>query len=47
MSAGDEIITPITKPEAVSMAEIHAMRGLTDAGVSPWPSGRADERQGR
>ena len=31
MSAGDEIITPVTKPEAVSMAEIHAMRGLTDA----------------
>lgn len=31
MSAGDEILTPVTKPEAVSMAEIHAMRGLTDA----------------
>lgn len=31
MSAGDEIMTPVTKPEAVSMAEIHAMRGLTDA----------------
>jgi TolA-binding protein len=31
MSAGDEIITPVTKPEAVSMAEIHAMGGLTDA----------------
>ena len=27
----DEILTPVTKPEAVSMAEIHAMRGLTDA----------------
>jgi len=24
-------MTPVTKPEAVSMAEIHAMRGLTDA----------------
>lgn len=31
MSAGDEIMTPVTKPEAVSMAEIHAMRQLTDA----------------
>ncbi|MNH49231.1 hypothetical protein D3C73_08020 [compost metagenome] len=31
MSAGDEIMTPVTKPEAVSMAEIHALRGLTDA----------------
>lgn len=29
--AGDEIMTPITKPEAQAMAEIHAMRGLTDA----------------
>jgi predicted RNase H-like nuclease (RuvC/YqgF family) len=27
----DEIMTPVTKPEAVSMAEIHALRGLTDA----------------
>ncbi|MBU2233202.1 MAG: hypothetical protein KKG69_18200 [Alphaproteobacteria bacterium] len=27
----DEIMTPVTKPEAVSMAEIHAMRQLTDA----------------
>ncbi|MFN7128417.1 MAG: hypothetical protein ACK4OJ_05070 [Brevundimonas sp.] len=27
----DEIMTPVTKPEAVSMAEIHAIRGLTDA----------------
>ena len=27
----DEIMTPVTRPEAVSMAEIHAMRGLTDA----------------
>lgn len=26
-----EVMTPVTKPEAVSMAEIHAMRGLTDA----------------
>ena len=34
MSAGDEIMTPVTKPEAVSMAEIHAMRGLTDAVAS-------------
>jgi len=25
MSAGDEIITPVSKPEAVSMAEIHAI----------------------
>jgi len=24
-------MTPVTKPEAVSMAEIHAIRGLTDA----------------
>ncbi len=24
-------MTPVTKPEAVSMAEIHALRGLTDA----------------
>lgn len=31
MSAGDEIMTAVTKPEAVSMAEIHAIRGLTDA----------------
>lgn len=29
--ASDEIMTPVTKPEAVSMAEIHAMRQLTDA----------------
>ena len=34
MSAGDEIMTPVTKPEAVAMAEIHAMRGLTDAVAS-------------
>lgn len=27
----DEIMVPVTKPEAVSMAEIHALRGLTDA----------------
>lgn len=31
MAAGDEIMTPVTKPEAQVMAEIHAMRGLTDA----------------
>lgn len=31
MSAGDEIMTPVSKPEAQAMAEIHAMRGLTDA----------------
>lgn len=31
MSAGDEIMTPVTKPEAVAMAEIHAIRGMTDA----------------
>lgn len=31
MSAGDEVMMPVPKPEAVSMAEIHAMRGLTDA----------------
>lgn len=29
--AGDEVMMPVQKPEAVSMAEIHAMRGLTDA----------------
>ena len=34
MSAGDEIMTPVTKPEAQAMAEIHAMRGLTDAVAS-------------
>lgn len=34
MSAGDEIMIPVTKPEAVAMAEIHAMRGLTDAVAS-------------
>lgn len=27
----DQILTPVTKPEAVSMAEIHAMRQLADA----------------
>lgn len=26
----DEIMTPVTKPEAVSMAEIHAMRQVAD-----------------
>lgn len=31
MAPPDEIMTPVTKPEAVSMAEIHAMRQLTDA----------------
>lgn len=30
MSAGDEIMTPVTKPEAVAMAEIHAMRQVAD-----------------
>lgn len=30
MHVTDEM-TPVTKPEAVSMAEIHALRGLTDA----------------
>ena len=30
MSA-DELMMPVAKPEAVSMAEIHALRGLTDA----------------
>lgn len=27
----EEIVTAVTKPEAVAMAEIHALRGLTDA----------------
>lgn len=31
MSAGDEIMTPVTKPEAVALAEIHAMRQMADA----------------
>lgn len=31
MSAGDEIMMPVPKPEAVSLTEIHAMRQLTDA----------------
>ena len=30
MSAGDEILTPVTKPEAVALAEIHAMRQVAD-----------------
>ena len=30
-AGGDEVMMPVPKPEAVSMAEIHAMRGLTDA----------------
>ena len=29
--AEEEVMMPVPKPEAVSMAEIHAMRGLTDA----------------
>jgi len=29
--AGDEIMTPVTKPEAVAMAEIHALRQISDA----------------
>lgn len=43
MSAGDEFIMPVTKDEATSLAEIHAMRGLTDA-VSAL--GRQVERMG-
>lgn len=31
MSAGDEIMTAVQKPEAVAMAEIHAMRQMADA----------------
>lgn len=31
MSAGDEIMTPVSKPEAVAMAEIHALRQISDA----------------
>ncbi|HYC66632.1 hypothetical protein [Brevundimonas sp.] len=31
MSAGDEIMMPVAKPEAVSMAEIHALRQISDA----------------
>lgn len=31
MSAGDEIMTAVTKPEAVAMAEIHALRQISDA----------------
>lgn len=27
----EQIMTPVSKPAAVAMAEIHAMRGLTDA----------------
>lgn len=30
MSAGDQIMTPVTTPEAVAMAEIHAMRQVAD-----------------
>jgi hypothetical protein len=37
MSAGDEITTPGTKPEAVSMAEIHAMRQMAEAVRAPLP----------
>lgn len=31
MEPTDEIIMPVPKPEALSLAEIHALRGLTDA----------------
>lgn len=31
MSAGDEIMMPVPKPEAVAMAEIHALRQISDA----------------
>lgn len=31
MSAGDEVMTAVPKPEAVAMAEIHAMRQMADA----------------
>lgn len=31
MSTGEEIMTAVSKPEAVAMAEIHAMRQLADA----------------
>lgn len=31
MAEPAEIMTPVTKPEAVAMAEIHAIRGVTDA----------------
>ena len=31
MSAGDEIMTPVSRPEAVAMAEIHALRQISDA----------------
>jgi hypothetical protein len=31
MAPNEEVMMPVPKPEAVSMAEIHAMRGLTDA----------------
>lgn len=31
MSPADEIMTPVTKPEAVAMAEIHALRQISDA----------------
>lgn len=31
MPPSDEIMTPVTKPEAVQMAEIHALRQISDA----------------
>lgn len=31
MPAADEIMTPVSTPQAVTMAEIHALRGLADA----------------
>jgi len=31
MKDNREIMTPVTQPEAVTLAEIHALRGLTDA----------------
>lgn len=31
MSAGDEIMMPVAKPDAVAMAEIHALRQISDA----------------
>lgn len=30
-ASGDEIMTPVSKPEAVAMAEIHALRQISDA----------------
>lgn len=31
MAPPDEIMTPVSKPEAVAMAEIHALRQISDA----------------